>query len=153
MRKIRLLSISKPQKGGLNDELLRFSKLCRGLDSECEIVQLFSKKISRSQKSQRDAQDSYSEAFLPYLKGAFCVGLAPHGAMLDSFGFADLLRDKPLVHFFIGGAYGLSKVFLENCDCVVSLSRLTMSHQIAMLVIGEQVYRALTLINNHPYHK
>lgn len=153
MNKIRLLCISKPQKGGLDNELARFAQLCRGLDSELEVLHLFSKNIHQAQKNQIMAQDSYSKLFAPYLNGAFCVGLAPKGKMLDSFGFVDLLKDRQKVHFFIGGAYGLSESFLGHCDMVVSLSLLTMSHKIAMLVACEQIYRALSLIHNHPYHK
>lgn len=153
MNKIRLCCISKPQKGGLDDEVSRFTRLCRGLDSELEVLHLFSKKIRIAQKQQTSAQDSYSEAFAPYLGGAFCIGLAPHGMILDSFGFVDLLKNRQKVHFFIGGAYGLGEDFLSQCDAVVSLSKLTMSHQIAMLVALEQIYRALSLMHNHPYHK
>ena len=153
MSKIRLYCISKPQKGGLDDEVSRFTRLCRGLGSELEVLHLFSKKIHIAQKQQALAQDSDSEAFAPHMGGAFCIGLAPHGEILDSFGFVDLLKDRQRVHFFIGGAYGLGERFLAQCDAVVSLSKLTMSHQIAMLVTLEQIYRALSLMHNHPYHK
>jgi 23S rRNA (pseudouridine1915-N3)-methyltransferase len=64
-----------------------------------------------------------------------------------------MLADRAEVNFFIGGAYGHAPEFLKRCDRVVSLSKLTMSHKIAKTVLAEQIYRALTILHNHPYHK
>ena len=52
----------------------------------------------------------------------------------------------------IGGPYGFSKAVYSRADSLISLSRLTFSHQMVRLVLAEQVYRACTIIKGEPYH-
>lgn len=54
--------------------------------------------------------------------------------------------------FVIGGPYGFSKTVYQRSDFKISLSRLTFSHQMVRLIFVEQVYRAMTIIKNEPYH-
>ena len=75
------------------------------------------------------------------------------GKKVDSFGFSKLLSDRLTINFFIGGAYGFDREFLKKCDTTISLSDLTMAHKIANLVLCEQIFRSLAILNNHPYHK
>ena len=81
------------------------------------------------------------------------IALHPDGKKCDSLAFSKLLCDKIAIQFFIGGAFGFEESFVSRCDSVISLSELTMSHKIAKAVLLEQIYRAFTLLNNHPYHK
>ena len=53
----------------------------------------------------------------------------------------------------IGGAYGLSPQVLERADRKLSLSAMTLPHELARLVITEQLYRAGTILRGEPYHK
>jgi 23S rRNA (pseudouridine1915-N3)-methyltransferase len=57
------------------------------------------------------------------------------------------------IAFFIGGATGLPKEVKEKGDYILSLSRLTLPHEIARVMLLEQIYRAFTIINNEKYHK
>jgi len=57
------------------------------------------------------------------------------------------------VKFFIGGAYGFEDEFLKQSNAVISLGKITMSHKIAKAVLLEQIYRAFSILSNHPYHK
>lgn len=52
----------------------------------------------------------------------------------------------------IGGPYGFAKAVYDRADDLVSLSRMTFSHQMVRLVLAEQVYRACTIIKGEPYH-
>ena len=54
--------------------------------------------------------------------------------------------------FIIGGAYGFSEKIYSRSNFELSLSKMTFSHQIIRLFMVEQLYRAFTIINNHPYH-
>jgi len=72
---------------------------------------------------------------------------------MDSFAFSKLLEDRLTINFFIGGAYGFDREFLKMCDTTLSLSDLTMAHKVANLVLTEQIFRGLAILNNHPYHK
>lgn len=57
------------------------------------------------------------------------------------------------VHFLIGGAFGLEPELREGCGVRLSLSALTLPHDLARLLLLEQLYRAGTILGNHPYHK
>ena len=83
----------------------------------------------------------------------FCVGLDEKGKELDSIEFAKLLKNKTKISFFIGGAYGFNKSFKAKMDQIISLSKFTLAHKIAKLVLFEQIYRALSINANHPYNK
>ncbi len=63
------------------------------------------------------------------------------------------LRSDPGVAFLIGGAFGLSPEVLERARHRLSLSEFTMPHEMARLVLAEQLYRAGTIIRGEPYHK
>lgn len=54
--------------------------------------------------------------------------------------------------FQVGGAYGFSKAIYSRANAKLSLSKMTFSHQMIRLFFLEQTYRALTILNNEPYH-
>jgi 23S rRNA (pseudouridine1915-N3)-methyltransferase len=62
----------------------------------------------------------------------------------------DEARDVALV---IGGAEGLAESLRQSAARCWSLSRLTLPHQFARVLVIEQIYRAYSLLNNHPYHR
>jgi 23S rRNA (pseudouridine1915-N3)-methyltransferase len=55
--------------------------------------------------------------------------------------------------FIIGGADGLAEQLKHSADLLLSLSALTLPHALARVVLAEQLYRAVSLIRNHPYHR
>lgn len=150
--KINLYTIEKQSR----DEYSSIAGAYRKMISKYASMQehnIFNKKIASAQN--RDvtlAQKSYTEAFSPYLKG-YNIILHPDGKVLDSFEFYKNFDINTNLNFFVGGAYGFEKDFLAKGDLLISLSRLTMSHKIAKLVLYEQIYRGLTLLHKHPYHK
>ena len=90
--------------------------------------------------------------------GADIVALHETGAAWDSHRLASYLdelavRASPGVAFVIGGAYGLSDEILRRAAHTLSLGRLTLPHELARLVLTEQVYRAGTISRGEPYHK
>lgn len=88
--------------------------------------------------------------------GATLLLLDERGEQLDSPALATLIsgqRDRGTADlvFVIGGAYGFSEEFRRR-GRLLSLSRMTFTHQMVRLFLLEQVYRAFTIINNEPYH-
>jgi 23S rRNA (pseudouridine1915-N3)-methyltransferase len=75
--------------------------------------------------------------------------LDPAGKTIDSKKLTALF-DCDLV-FIIGGADGLPQEWKPKADLLVSLSALTMPHELARVVLAEQIYRALTTLRGHPY--
>jgi len=85
------------------------------------------------------------------------VALDERGKEVDSAGLARRLaawlgggRDVALA---IGGSDGLSAAVLERAEERIALSRLTLAHRLARLVLAEQLYRAFTILRGEPYHK
>lgn len=75
--------------------------------------------------------------------------LDPAGKPLDSKRLTALFdRD---IAFVIGGADGLPSEWIPKADVLLSLSPLTMPHELARVVLAEQIYRALTTLRGHPY--
>ena len=85
------------------------------------------------------------------------VALDEHGRQVSTRELADLLarwlgsgQDVCLV---IGGADGLAPAILDKAETTLALSRLTLPHALARVLLAEQLYRAVSLLNNHPYHR
>jgi 23S rRNA (pseudouridine1915-N3)-methyltransferase len=97
--------------------------------------------------------------FDPWAKhpSASKVLLDPSGQAMDSPRFAKLVSKaeqeaRDLV-FLIGGAAGLPAAWKGNGSLLLALSSMTMPHELARVVLAEQIYRAFTLLRGHPYPK
>jgi len=91
-------------------------------------------------------------------KNSFVVILDEKGTELSSHEFADLfgkIARKGLseVNFIIGGAHGHGDNIKKNADLELSLSKMTLPHKFARIILCEQIYRAYSILENHPYHK
>jgi 23S rRNA (pseudouridine1915-N3)-methyltransferase len=84
--------------------------------------------------------------------------LDEHGQTLDSRAFAEKLRKwrdqgaEELV-FAIGGTDGHGKAVLDRTELTLAFGPMTWPHQLARLMLWEQLYRAVTILSGHPYHR
>ena len=90
--------------------------------------------------------------------GLEVVALTRAGRGMDSTELAGYLeehaiRSSPGVAFVIGGAFGLDPSVLSRARRALSLSTMTLPHEMARLLLAEQLYRAGTIIRGEPYHK
>ncbi len=83
------------------------------------------------------------------------IALDAGGRMLDSRGLAARLARwaTPRVSFLIGGPIGLDRGLVSSADGSWSLSALTLPHELARVIVVEQLYRAVTIQRGLPYHK
>ncbi len=90
-------------------------------------------------------------------KGALVVALDERGRQVSTRELAELLAAWRLagrdVAMLIGGADGLAAHILARADVTLALSRLTLPHALARVVLLEQLYRAASLLAGHPYHR
>lgn len=92
------------------------------------------------------------------LPGLETWALTRDGTQASSQDLADALSNlatysRPGIAFLIGGAFGLDAALLQECSRRMSLSRMTLPHDMARLVLAEQIYRAGTIASGQPYHK
>jgi 23S rRNA (pseudouridine1915-N3)-methyltransferase len=123
-----------------------------------EVVEL---PAERGRQSQSDvammrSQSARLVAAIP-ARGTTIV-LDERGQMLDSLKFTRWLErltiDSPHgIHFVVGGDVGFDDSVRDRADKLLSLSAMTLPHQIARVVLLEQIYRACTLMRNIRYHK
>ena len=104
------------------------------------------------------ARDAEGQALLAKLKVAErLVLLDERGKQLSTREFADRLSewqsDGRDIAFAIGGPDGVSDACRERAEFTLSLSRLTLPHGLARVILAEQLYRATTLLSGHPYHR
>ena len=87
----------------------------------------------------------------------YCVALDERGAEVGTLQLADKLRDWQSqgrdVALVIGGADGLHASVKQKADWLWALSKLTLPHAMVRVLLAEQLYRAHTVISNHPYHR
>ncbi|MEI6061538.1 MAG: 23S rRNA (pseudouridine(1915)-N(3))-methyltransferase RlmH [Bacteroidota bacterium] len=87
----------------------------------------------------------------------YSVLLDERGKEFSSVEFAGFLQKTMNagtreLFFIIGGAYGVADSVKQKTDLTVSLSRMTFTHQFIRLIFAEQLYRAMTILKNEPYH-
>ncbi len=88
---------------------------------------------------------------------SYTVLLDERGKEFSSVEFAGFLQKTMNagtreLFFIIGGAYGVADTIKQKVDLSISLSRMTFTHQFIRLIIAEQIYRAMTILKNEPYH-
>jgi 23S rRNA (pseudouridine1915-N3)-methyltransferase len=90
-------------------------------------------------------------------EGATVLVLDERGRVVTTQGLSVMLagwmREASHPVFVIGGADGLSEAVAERADKVLSLSALTLPHGLARVILAEQLYRACSILANHPYHR
>jgi len=155
--KILLLAVGKLSQRFLQEAVDEFSgRLGRYLP--LEVVELKEEKTGGKKPDPRLIREREGERILARLPGdACCLVLDERGKQFGSEGFARLLERRMLegtrtLCFVIGGAYGLSDAVRSRADVLLCLSEMTFTHQMARLFLLEQLYRAMTILRNEPYH-
>ena len=92
------------------------------------------------------------------LKDSRIVVLDEHGKNFSSIGFSEQLkqwRDDGVrqTSFLLGGADGLDRALVAKADMTLSFGTMTWPHMIARILLVEQLYRSISLLSGHPYHR
>lgn len=111
------------------------------------------KSLSESEQKRREGQ-MMAECFMP---GDAVILLDERGKEYTSRQFADFVEGKMnnvarTIWFVIGGPYGFADEIYDRSDFMVSMSRMTLPHELIRLVFVEQLYRAMTIMRGLPYH-
>ena len=153
--RIRLLAVGKPRDAAAITLHDRYAERIRklGVEYRTEFV------------PEIRAGGRYSDAHVREREGRLLtdkltdrgttIALDRRGRSLSSESLSERLQgwSTPVASFVIGGPLGLSDEFRDRADVSWSLSELTLPHELARVVLAEQLYRALTLLRGIPYHK
>ena len=151
---VRVLAVGKLRDGNIRaaceDYLARARRYFR-----VEVREVVSRRGGKTPRERQRAEGTALLAALP--QDGTLVAVTRGGRAESSDRFARRLsawqtsgRD---LSFLIGGAFGLDAALLERCDARLSLSPFTLPHELARLVLLEQLYRAGTILQGEPYHK
>ena len=136
-----------------------FQEYAKRMPPECRLVLKEIKPIERSSGKNAEtvmAQERIRiEAALP--KGGRVIALDEHGAHMTTVQLSQQLsiwqQQGGDVSFVIGGADGLDAEFKKNADMLLRLSNMTLPHGLVRVILAEQLYRAWSILRNHPYHR
>jgi len=125
-----------------------FNKYSERLEniSKQSIVHFTQRKVS--EKKMLDEIDKKKSS-------TYIVILEENGKNLNTEQFKDIIFNSSAkkIIFLIGGTNGFKKNVLEKADLTISLSKMTLTHSFAAIILSEQIYRSVTIKIGHPYHR
>jgi 23S rRNA (pseudouridine1915-N3)-methyltransferase len=136
-----------------------FSEYAKRMPPECRIqlkeIKPVDRSGSRTAETVMAQERTRIEAAIP--KGARMVALDEHGRDITTVQLSQLLtqwqQDGRDVTFVIGGADGLDAGLKTSADMLIRVSSLTLPHGMVRVLLAEQLYRAWSITQNHPYHR
>jgi len=153
---IKLLAIGKTDNKAIQTLIDDYSsRLGHYIRFELEVIPDLKQSKSLSESLQKEKE---GELILKKLSSSDeLVLLDERGKTFSSLEFSDYLQKKmnsglKQLVFVIGGPYGFSEAVYERAHGKISLSKMTFSHQMIRPFVVEQLYRAMTILRNEPYH-
>ena len=136
-----------------------YQEYAKRMPAECRLVLKEIRPADRTTSRPVESIMAYEhiriKAALP--KNAKIIALDEHGKNLTTIQLARELekwqQEGKDVAFVIGGADGLDSAFKEEADDRLQLSSMTLPHGMVRVLLAEQLYRACSIIKNHPYHR
>lgn len=159
MQTVQILALGKCKEGYLREACReyekRLSRYCRLQITELEPAALSQ---NPSEKEIAAALEKEGAELLKRAKG-YCIAMCIEGKQLTSPGLAEKLEqaaqggDSGAVTFLIGSSYGLAPVVKQRAQLRLSMSVMTFPHQLARVMLLEQIYRGYQILAGTKYHK
>lgn len=157
---VTLICVGKLKEDYLRAACAEYAKRLQGF-CRFSIEELEAERLSESPSEAEiaNALEKEGERILRKIpRNAYTLALCIEGKELSSEELAGLMDSVPVegsgsAAFIIGSSYGLSEKVKGAAQLRLSMSRMTFPHQLARVMLMEQVYRAYTIINNKKYHK
>lgn len=153
---IHLLAIGTRMPKWVDDGYADYAKR---LGRDCRIIlhEIPSPRKSKSEQADKIKQLEGAQLLAAIPADALPIALDERGKSHDTKALANKLghwfEAYRRVAILIGGADGLSDDCLSHCKERWSLSAMTFPHALVRVIVAEQIYRAYSLLNNHPYHR
>lgn len=161
MLRVNIICIGKIKEKYFTDAIAEYEKR---LSAFCrfQIVELSEEKIRSNTPNQAQIDEVLSAEGARMMQkiGAhdYVIAMCIEGKQLSSEELSQTLDSaavvgKSTVDFIIGGSYGLSSEIKKRADLRLSMSRMTFPHQLARVILSEQIYRAFEISTGGKYHK
>jgi 23S rRNA (pseudouridine1915-N3)-methyltransferase len=158
--RVLVLAVGRMKKGAEADLADRYLKraMQAGRAIGIRTIEVVEIRESRAQDAERRKLEESIAIATVIPEGALVVLLDERGDGLGSAAFADQLgrwRDagQAATAFVIGGADGLSETLRERARITLNFGQATWPHQLVRIMLLEQLYRAVTILSGHPYHR
>ncbi|TDQ64238.1 23S rRNA (pseudouridine1915-N3)-methyltransferase [Maritalea mobilis] len=158
--KVHILAVGRLKDGPERQLVQRYLERAKATGRQLGFGDVEVRELPESRAKQADQRKKEeADAILDITQdGAMLVFLDERGKSLTSDKFAQQLgawRDQGArdCYFVIGGADGLDKALRQQGHLTLNFSNLTWPHQIVRIMLAEQIYRAMTILSGHPYHR
>ncbi|MFO1432162.1 MAG: 23S rRNA (pseudouridine(1915)-N(3))-methyltransferase RlmH [Candidatus Competibacteraceae bacterium] len=139
-------------KAGFDEYAVRFPREC-----PLQLLEIPAGKRSKPGLLERLVREEGARILAAAPKGARLIALDAGGRQWNTeqlaFELAHWRQEGRDLAFMIGGPDGLDSVCRARAELTWSLSRLTLPHPLVRIIVAEQLYRALSLLQQHPYHR
>ena len=141
------------------DVVRDYEKRIKNLGRSIGLKEIIYKEIKNSnKKNATEKKDEETKKLIGQKeKEAVNILLDIEGSKLNSVEFSECILDQAdinqNINFFIGGSEGIDKKYFGDFDKIISFGDLTWPHKMFKMMLLEQIYRSITIINKHPYHK
>ena len=159
MQTIQILALGKCKESYLREACKEYEKrLSRSCKLDILEIEPASLPQNPSDREIVQALEKESEMLFKRIKG-YCIAMCIEGKMLDSPGLAKKIEaaadggESGAVTFCIGSSYGLATEVKRRADLRLSMSAMTFPHQLARVMLLEQIYRSYQIIGGTKYHK
>ncbi len=145
MRRIRIFWIGKSKEGFIKEALDKYTRLIKRF-LQLEIVTIKDEKGSDVDRILKREEERVFKTVNEY------VLLSEKGRLMNSVEFSDYLFAHEEISFLLGSVYGVSEEVYRKAKDVLSLSPMTFTHELARVLLLEQIYRAITIKKGMRYH-
>lgn len=154
--KLRILAVGHKMPAWIEAGYQEYAKRMPP-DAALELIEIKPEKRAAGASTAR-IQKLESERILAALPTqAFLVALDEHGKQLSTVELSETIarwmQDGHQPCFVVGGADGLDASIKSRSDLLLGISRLTLPHGLVRVLLAEQLYRAISLLKGHPYHR
>lgn len=158
MIKTKLISVGKLKEKSTRELILEYEKrLSKYTDfTHIEIADLAVNDNPSPKEIEAVLQKEGMQILKQLPKNMVTVAMAIDGKQYSSEEFASLIDQKSTlggICFVIGSSHGLHPDVIRACQMKISLSKMTLPHNLARLILTEQIYRGFKILNNESYHK
>jgi 23S rRNA (pseudouridine1915-N3)-methyltransferase len=156
--KISILAVGRLKSGAEQTQFNRYFDLFNAAARNLRIAPVNVVEIGEARHESAELRrEAEAGELLSKVGGSRLIALDEQGQMLSSYEFTAMfsrLRDEALdAAFAIGGPDGHGNALKQAAHLQLSLGRMTLPHGLVRIVLAEQLYRAMTIMQGHPYHR